>query len=404
MTSSGASPARRLHRRRDGRMVAGVAGGLSDHLGIDVLFLRIGFVASIALGGLGILLYAAFWVVVPEGSDEQPAAHDRSSSRVQLVAYAALAAGMLLLAQLIGFGASLLWPAVAMVTGAAILWRQADESSRSRWRTVAGRQRDAFNQSRIRSGARYLAGVVLVLAGMATLLASQNAFPLARRALLPAVVAVLGLGLVVGPWLLRYWREASDERTARIREHERVELAGRIHDSMLQTLTLIQRRAADPDEVRRLVRHSERELRDWLYRPVQPAESFRAMVTGACADVEDEYDVSIHLVVVGEHPASPEVEPIVQAMREAAVNAAKHSGLREISVYVEVGAEEITIFVRDRGKGFNPSAVPDDRFGVRESVIARMQRHGGGATIRSSKRNGTEVRLSLPLTEAKASV
>jgi signal transduction histidine kinase len=239
---------------------------------------------------------------------------------------------------------------------------------------------------------------------MAIFLASHNAFPVARRAFLPVVVVILGLVLVVGPWLLRYWREATDERTARIREHERVELAGRIHDSMLQTLTLIQRRAGDPDEVRRLVRHSERELRGWLYRPAQPAESLRAMVTSACAEVEDEYDVSIHLVVVGDHPASPEVEPIVQAMREAAVNAAKHSGLREFSVYVEVGADTITIFVRDRGKGFNPSAVPEDRFGVRESVIARMQRHGGEAAIRSTKRSGTEVRLTLPLTDAKASV
>jgi signal transduction histidine kinase len=172
---------------------------------------------------------------------------------------------------------------------------------------------------------------------------------------------------------------------------------------MLQTLTLIQRRANDPEEVRRLVRHSERELRDWLYRPAQPTESLRAMVTAACADVEDEYDVSINLVVVGEHPATSEVEPIVRAMREAAVNAAKHSGVRDISVYVEVGAADLSIFVRDRGTGFDPASVPEDRYGVRESVIARMQRSGGEATIRSTKRGGTEVRLRLPLA-TKASV
>lgn len=166
---------------------------------------------------------------------------------------------------------------------------------------------------------------------------------------------------------------------------------------MLQTLTLIQRRAADPDEVRRLVRHSERELRGWLYHSTQPAESLRAMLSTACADVEDEYDVAIDLVVVGEHPAGPEVEPVVQAMREAAVNAAKHSGVREISVYAEVGTDAVTIFVRDRGSGFDVGAIPDDRFGVRESLIARMQRHGGEATIRSTKKTGTEVRLTLPL-------
>jgi signal transduction histidine kinase len=166
---------------------------------------------------------------------------------------------------------------------------------------------------------------------------------------------------------------------------------------MLQTLTLIQRRADNPDEVRRLVRHSERELRGWLYRPAQPAASLRAMVTTACAEVEDEYDVTIDLVVVGDLPATPESEAIVQAAREAAVNAAKHSGVRTFSVYVEVGAEQLTVYVRDRGKGFKVAAIPADRYGVRESLIARMQRHGGEATIRSTKRTGTEVRLTLPL-------
>jgi signal transduction histidine kinase len=396
VTRQVAPPSRRLYRRRDGRLVAGVASGLSDHLGIDVLLLRIAFVVSIVLAGLGVLLYAAFWVVVPEAGDE-PGRRETSDTRMQLVAFAALGAAMLLVAQLVGLGASLLWPAAAMVTGAAILWRQADESSRNRWRGVAERQRAVLTGARGRTATRYGAGIVLVLAGMGTFLATQDAFPVARRAILPAIVVGLGLFLVLGPWVLRYWREATDERTARIREHERVELAGRVHDSMLQTLTLINRRADDPDEVRRLVRHSERELRGWLYRPAQAPTSLRALVQAACAEVEDEYDVVIDLVVVGEHPGSADIEAVVQAMREAMVNAAKHSGERSISVYVEVGAEQLTVFVRDRGKGFNPKSVPTDRFGVRESVMARMQRHGGEATIRSTRKSGTEVRLVLPL-------
>ncbi|MGN6474307.1 MAG: PspC domain-containing protein, partial [Mycobacteriales bacterium] len=217
-------PVRRLYRRRDGRLVAGVASGLSDHLGIDVLLLRIVFVASIVLGGLGVLLYAAFWVVVPQQGDEEVAPRDRSHARVQLLGFAALGAAMLLLAQLLGFGASLIWPAAATITGAALLWRQADESSRDRWRTVAGRQRAALSGARGRTALRYVGGIALVLTGMGTFLATQDAFPLARRAALPALVVTLGLVLVVGPWLLRYWREATEERTARIREHERVEL------------------------------------------------------------------------------------------------------------------------------------------------------------------------------------
>ncbi|HVT63668.1 MAG TPA: PspC domain-containing protein [Mycobacteriales bacterium] len=403
MANPGAArPLRRLYRQRDGRLIAGVASGLSEHLGIDVLFLRIAFVASIVLSGLGIVLYAAFWIVVPQAKDD-PTPRDRTEARAQLVGFAALGAAMLLLAQLLGFGAGLIWPAAAMITGAALLWRQADDSSRNRWRSVAERERLALTGSRGRTALRYLGGIALVLVGMGTFLATQNAFPVARRAFLPALVATLGIVVVVGPWLLRYWREATEERTARIREHERVELAGRIHDSMLQTLTLIQRHAENPDEVRRLARASDRELRGWLYRPAQPAASLRAMVTTACAEVEDEYDVTIDLVIVGDLPATTEVEAIVQAMREAAVNAAKHSGLRTFSIYVEVGADELTVYVRDRGKGFQVGAIPADRYGVRESLIARMERHGGQTTIRSTKRTGTEVRLSLPLRK-KASV
>jgi signal transduction histidine kinase len=396
-----ARPLRRLYRRRDGRLIAGVASGLSEHLGIDLLLLRIAFVASIVLGGLGVVLYAAFWIVVPQAKDD-PAPRDRIEARAQLISFAALGAAMLLLAQLLGFGAGLIWPAAAMIAGAALLWRQADESSRNRWRSVTERPRAALSHATGRTALRYVGGIVLVLTGMATFLATQNAFPVARRAFLPAVVATLGVVIVVGPWLLRYWREATEERTARIREHERVELAGRIHDSMLQTLTLIQRHAENPDEVRRLARASDRELRGWLYRPAQPAASLRAMVTSACAEVEDEYDVTIDLVVVGDLPATADVEAIVSAMREATVNAAKHSGLRTFSVYVEVGTAELTVYVRDRGKGFRVASIPVDRYGVRESLIARMERHGGTATIRSNKRTGTEVRLSLPLREKSA--
>jgi phage shock protein PspC (stress-responsive transcriptional regulator) len=164
---------RRLYRRRNGRLVAGVASGLSEHLGIDVLLLRVAFVVGIVLGGLGVLLYAAFWVVVPQGGDEAPV-RDRRDARVQLVGFAALGAAMLLFAQLLGFGAALLWPAAATITGAALLWRQADESSRNRWRTVAERQRAAISTARGRTALRYVGGVVLLLTGMGTFLAAHG--------------------------------------------------------------------------------------------------------------------------------------------------------------------------------------------------------------------------------------
>jgi signal transduction histidine kinase len=168
---------------------------------------------------------------------------------------------------------------------------------------------------------------------------------------------------------------------------------------MLQTLTLIQRRADDPDEVLRLVRRSERELRGWLYTPSSP-ESLRAAILAVAADTEDAYSVAVDVVMVGEASTTTAVDALVQAVRESVVNAAKHSGTTQVSVYVEAGTTEITVFVRDRGRGFAVEAVPADRFGVRESVVARMQRHGGDAEIRSTPGNGTEVRLRLPLHEA----
>jgi signal transduction histidine kinase len=380
-------------------MVAGVAAGLSDHLGIDVLVLRIGFVVTIVLGGLGVVLYGAFWALVPQ-RDEESGGPASLSSRAQLVGFGALALVMLLIAQVLGFGPGLLWPAAAAVTGAAIVWRQADERSRRRWREAAGRGTRGLRTTSGSTAARYAVGVALLILGMATFLAAHGELTQARRALLPLVVVVSGIGLVVGPWLLQSWRQLSEERTARIREQERVELAGRVHDSMLQTLTLIQRRADDAAEVRRLVRRSQREIRGWLYADTPSQETVRAEVTAICAEIEDAYRVTIDLVVVGDHASTSAAQPMLQAVREAAVNAAKHSGETSFSVYVEIGAEEISAFVRDRGGGFDVDAVPDDRFGVRESVLARMSRHGGTATIRSTADTGTEVRLTLPLAGA----
>lgn len=397
MTTPAASTRRRLYRRREGRLVAGVAAGLSDHLGIDVLVLRIGFVVTVVLGGLGVFLYAAFWAVVPQAANEPHLVAPRSSRR-QLVVFAALGLVVLLAAQLIGFGPGLLWPAAAAVTGAAILWRQADESRRSQWRSLTSRSTWlAPDASRGRTGLRYASGLLLVVIGMATFLAAHVALPQARRAILPVFVVVLGLIFVIGPWMLQALRQLNEERTARIREHERVELAGRVHDSMLQTLTLIEQRVNEPDEVLRLVRHSERELRGWLYSPLPQSETLQAAVLEVCADVEDQYAVTIHLVMVGDHPATPAVQALAQAVREAALNAAKHSGVNQIAVYLEVNTAEIAVFVRDRGCGFDPAAVPADRYGVKDSVLARMQRHGGEAVIRSSATTGTEVRLNLPI-------
>ncbi len=399
MPATASRERRRLYRRRDDRLVAGVASGLADHLGVSVIVLRIGFVLAVVVAGLGVLLYAAFWALVPLGpSMPERARRERTDAEwLQLIGFAALGVSILFVAQILGFGASLLWPATAALTGAAILWRQADEGQRDRWREATARgTRFVTTSERRRSAFRWVAGSVLVLAGLAAFLALHGQIPQARRAFLPLLIVVVGLLLVIGPWMLQTFQQLGAERTARIRERERIELAGRVHDSMLQTLTLIQKHADDPVEVQRLVRYSERELRGWLYGSDRP-ETLRAAMVAIRNDVEDEYAVMVDLVMVGDHEATEPVEAVARATREAVVNAAKHSGVGRIDVYVEVSASEIGAFVRDRGNGFDVDAVPVDRFGVRESVVARMVRHGGDATIRSAAGSGTEVRLRLPL-------
>jgi signal transduction histidine kinase len=174
-----------------------------------------------------------------------------------------------------------------------------------------------------------------------------------------------------------------------------------VHDSVLQTLTLIQRNASDPIEVLRLARGSERELRGWLYTPRGDGPAtLQAALLAAAADVEDEHGVQVDVVTVGDVPADERVGAVVQAAREAMVNAAKSSGAPTVSVFAEVTDGRVQVFVRDRGRGFDLAAVPADRYGVRESIVARMARNGGTAEIRTAPGSGTEVRLDLPPTAA----
>lgn len=386
---------RRLTRVQDGRLVAGVCAGLADHLGVDVLMLRVGFVLTIALGGLGALFYAAFWVVVPTETGVTPG-WSRPGSRAQLLSFAALGVAMLGVAQLIGFGADLVWPAAVAVVGAAIVWRQLDD------RPSAGFPGSRLIGARpeLRRLGRYAAGLALLLVGLSAFLALHIPVSQARRALLPTAVVVLGLLLVLGPWVIRALRAATEERSARIREHERVEIAGRLHDSTLQTMALIQQHVDEPDVVMRLVRRSEREIRDWLYSPRPTVGSLRAAVVDACSGVEDQYGVAVDLVMVGDASLLPAPEALVRAVREATVNAAKHAGSDRIDVYVEASQEQVTAFVRDRGCGFDIDAVPPDRYGIRESVVAAVTRYGGTAVVRSKPGGGTEVQLEVPLAVA----
>ncbi len=191
-------------------------------------------------------------------------------------------------------------------------------------------------------------------------------------------------------------RDLAAERAARIREQERAELAAHVHDSVLHTLTLIQRHVDDPRAVARLARAQERELRAWLYRPVaDPDTTLTAALERMAAEVEDAHAVSVEVVTVGDCDLDERLRAMLHATREAVVNAAKYAG-GSISLFAEVEPHQVTVFVRDRGEGFVLAAVPPDRMGVRQSILGRMERNGGRATVRGAPGEGTEVQLEMP--------
>jgi signal transduction histidine kinase len=318
-----------------------------------------------------------------------------------LLALGAVAVGALLIAQQLGVGPGgpVALPLLVVGLGVAVLWRVADDSQRARWlRTATG------TTTGRRAWVRVVVGIVLVTVGAAAVLGARSGFEAALNGLAGAAVVVAGVALVAGPWLVRNARELSDERRERIRSQERAELAAHVHDSVVQTLTLIQRNAEDPREVARLARAEERALRQWLYRPEGPQPgSFRAALEEAAAEVEDLHGGALDVVVVGDAEVDDRLGALLQAAREAMVNAAKYAGAcGPVSVYAEIDPEQVSVFVRDRGPGFDLAAVPPDRLGVRQSIIGRMERHGGAAAVVTAPGEGAEVRLSVPRTVAPA--
>jgi len=389
---------RRLYRDPDRPLVAGVAAGLAAHLGVDVVLVRVAFVALAALQGAGLLMYAAFWVLVPQASVGTSAPRSRWGRSSQLVGLGALAFGVLAVAVATGsWHGSAALPLVVAAVGIGLIWRQADESLRLRWLGLS-RRLIGPGPATGAAAARLVGGGALVLAGMAAFLATHDALAAARQGILATVVVVSGLALVSAPLWWRLWRELNEERRERIRSEERTELATRVHDSVLQTLTLIQRHAADPHQVQRLARSSERELRSWLYHPAADADrQFGAAVEAAAVEVEEVYGMPFEVVGVGDRALDESLRTVILAAREAMVNAAKSSGAASGAVFYEVEPERVTVYVRDRGAGFDPAVVPHDRYGIRESLVGRMARAGGTAVLRSAPGEGTEVALALPL-------
>jgi signal transduction histidine kinase/phage shock protein PspC (stress-responsive transcriptional regulator) len=376
----------RLERSPDGRLIAGVCRGMAGHLGVDVFVIRAAFVLLTLASGLGIAAYIVLWVLVPmrpreDGKTSRLGGHDWG----QLLAYTAVAGGLSALTWGAGFAQAALWPFVAGGVGASILWQQADRDQRARW-VVPLRQ----------LWLRSLLGVLLVVGGIGGFVAQRVDVGQARSVVIAMAIILTGVAVIVTPWVVRLWQDLEAERHERIRSQERAELAAHVHDSVLHTLTLIQRNASDSREVQRLARSQERTLRGWLYQPrSDPDQTFAAAIREVAGEVEDDHGVPIEVVCVGDIDLDERLGAALQSAREAMVNAAKYADAAPVSVYAEVEGDDVAIFVRDRGKGFDLDQIPEDRMGVRGSIIGRMERNGGTAQVRTAPGEGTEVRLEM---------
>ncbi|AEV81777.1 ATPase [Actinoplanes sp. SE50] len=386
--------------------MAGVAAGLARHLGVPVLAVRISLVVLLGFNALGLLLYAAYWAVLPQEArlDEKPARRDLGA----LLPFAAIGLGVVLLQTLVfgdQVGTTVGWMIAVVAVGAGVIWHQSDPSRREQWADAnapSGWMAAIIGETDRRSFMlRFVGGGVLVAVGVIGVVAiysPADSLSSVFNGMIFALVGLLGVGVVVAPLVWRTFGQLRAEREGRIREQERAEVAAMIHDQVLHTLALIQRNSADIKEVQRLARGQERSLRNWLYKPTaSPTERFSAALEQAAAEVEDTYAISVETVVVGDTQCDEKVAALVAAAREALVNAARHAGVQTVSLYAEVEPDELSVFVRDRGAGFDLGGVAETRHGVRGSIIGRMQRHGGRAEIRSAPGNGTEVRLTLPV-------
>jgi len=402
-----------LRRDLANRLGGGVAAGIAEWRGIGVTKVRIVFaLVALVSSGIGVALYVLAWLFLPAkgeetAEEETSIAHKArtDSAGIRLaVGLASLLVVVLLAAGALndGWFISWVWPQVFSVAGLTLIWRNASPEEQETLRHLVEPVGGAPAPGRTdrRTVLRLVIASVLLLGGVGWLFAGHESLAMLRP--LAGVLLVLAsIVLFLGPWWLRIARELVLERQARVRAEERSDMAARIHDSVLQTLALIQRRADDPAKVIQLARLQERELRSWLFegRGLDEAEGDTTLTAGVRQiqqDVESRYGVPVEAVMVGDCDLDESLSALLAAAREATVNAAKWSGAGVISLFAEVEPGEVSVVVRDRGKGFDPSAVPADRKGVAESIHGRMTRRGGTAQVSSEPGEGTKVTLKMP--------
>ncbi len=406
-------------------MVAGAAGAVATRFGFDLTVVRIALVVLSLASGIGVLAYVLVWLFVPlEG--EPTSIFNRATTDRRGIAAAAALLPALVVAEIVasalgvGYVGSFGWPLFLSTSGLVLIWRNVSGEERA-WLRQAGEpmlgsadSRSAERPSEGQAGGhdrgrrripkpvlRAGGGVVVFLVGIGVLSLGRGG----AAGLRPAggtLLVIVAFMVAFGPWWLRIARDLVAERQARVRAEDRAEMAARVHDSVLQTLALIQRSSDRPEHVVRLARAQERELRSWLFEgrpPGSVGEDVRTVSEGIARieqEVESDHGVAVQAVAVGDCPLTEQLRALLAAAKEAVVNAAKWSGVSEISLFAEVEADQVTLFVRDRGTGFDPDAVPSDRQGIAESIRGRVARQGGEVRISSSPGAGTEVALSMP--------
>ncbi|MEE9416439.1 MAG: ATP-binding protein [Acidimicrobiales bacterium] len=373
--------------------LTGVAAGLASYFKVDVLVVRIAFVV-LGLTGVGALSYVLGYFLMPVAPHGE-LVDEWQSETSKVVGVGLVTTGAVLLIQRLGIsalGAGVIWPLMIAAAGVGVV----------AWQLSVGRQdtlASAFQPNSTNAALRIGAGVIIVGGGIGAMVFANVSLSVLSSSVVALVLIIGGLAVVFGPWMWVLVRDLTEERRKRVRSDERADLAAHLHDSVLQTLALIQR-TDDPVEAAQLARRQERELRSWLYaRPdsfVHADVDLRSIFESAVADVENRHGVPIELVVVGDSVVDDSVIVLAKAAREAMVNASKFARSPHISVFVEAEDDQVEVWVRDTGIGFDPDQIDDDRRGVRDSILRRMVRAGGQGTITSSPGNGAEVYLVLP--------
>ncbi len=381
--------------KTDEPVIFGTSAQIAAATGASRIAVQAGFVVLSLAGGFGILLYLVSTLGL-RGRQLEPQPPALRSDLGVL----ALTLGLILelVGRWPGARSELVLPSGLVAVGLVLAWKTAPSRNESSPASFASASQPIASVL-----LRVTAGLVLVGTGVAVYLSQQVGLNQLRDAGLALGVAFAGVALIAGPTLFHMLTANSREREQRAREHERAEMAAHLHDSVLQTLTLVQRRAEDPTAVSSLARKQERELRRWLYEQTssRPTSSWNTELQLCLDELEDLHLIKIEVVTVGDRPFEDRpfdnrTEALLGATREAVTNAAKFSGDPTVSVFSESDQRGITVFVRDRGIGFDPTMVQPDRRGITDSILGRITRAGGSAVIRSETGIGTEIQISLP--------